>query len=63
MDIQALSMNMSQGRLFDEVGTAMLGKSIKASQEQGAEIVKLIQSTPSPGVLGPDQGTRVDFFA
>jgi hypothetical protein len=63
MDIQALSMNMSQGRLMDEVGTAMLGKSLKAAKDQGAEVVQLIQSAPSPGVLGPGQGTLIDFYA
>ena len=44
MDIQALSMDMAQSKVSDQVGATMLAKSLNGMREQGAELEKLLGS-------------------
>lgn len=62
MDIQAISMDMTQGALFQQVGTSLLARSLGDAKEQGRELLKLMASaTPAP--LAAGTGANIDVFA
>ncbi len=62
MDIQALSMDMAQSSLSQQVGTALLSRSLGDAKEQGQELLKLMASaTPAP--LAEGSGSAIDVFA
>ena len=60
MDIAALSTQLAQSKLSDQVGTAMLSKGLKTAEDQGAEIVKMLGSTAP---LAAATGQQVDLLA
>jgi hypothetical protein len=60
MDIQTLSMDMAQAKVTDQVGTAVLAKSIKGMDEEGAELLKILDSA---GPLPEGSGGKVDLLA
>jgi hypothetical protein len=59
MDIQGLSMDMAQSKLADQVGVSMLAKSLRGIEEQGADLVKLLEPAP----LAAGSGSKIDLFA
>ena len=60
MDIPALSMALSQNQLLNDVGVAMLSKSLDTMQDTGAAIVASIDSIPETSV-NPDIGGNIDI--
>ena len=60
MDIAALSTQLSQTKLADQVGTTMLSKGLKTAEEQGAEVLKMLGSAAP---LASGAGQTVDLFA
>jgi hypothetical protein len=60
MDIQSLSMDMSQSKIADQVGATMLAKSLGGMQDQGDALLKLL-GPASP--LPEGSGTKIDTFA
>ncbi|HUX39085.1 MAG TPA: YjfB family protein [Rectinemataceae bacterium] len=60
MDIAAASMTLAQTKVADQVGTAMLSKGLKAAEDQGAELVKMMGS---PAPLASGTGQQVDLLA
>jgi len=60
MDIPALSMAMSQNKLLNDVGVAMLSKSLDTMQENGDALVATIQSAAELSV-NPDIGSNLDI--
>ena len=60
MDIPALSMALSQNKLLNDVGVAMLSKSLDTMQDTGAAIVASIDSIPETSV-NPDIGGNIDI--
>ncbi len=52
MDIPALSMAMSQWNLGNEVGTAMLAKSIDTAETLGDDMVKMMEQSVTPEIGG-----------
>lgn len=60
MDIPALSMAMSQNKLLNDVGVAMLSKSLDTMQENGDALVATIQSAQELSV-NPDIGANLDL--
>ena len=60
MDIPALSMALSQRQVLNDVGVAMLSKSLDTMQDTGAAIVASIDSIPETSV-NPDIGGNIDI--
>ncbi|MCR5402698.1 MAG: YjfB family protein [Butyrivibrio sp.] len=60
MDIPALSMAMSQNKLLNDVGVAMLSKNLDTMQENGDALVATIQSAAELSV-NPDIGSNLDI--
>ena len=60
MDIPALSMALSQNQILNDVGVAMLSKSLDNMQDVGAAMVETIASAPAPS-LDPNLGTNFDI--
>lgn len=57
MDIQSISMGMSQSDILSKVGTSMLAKGLKGAQEEAVDLLKSLAPLPE------GSGTRVDLFA
>lgn len=53
-------MDMAQAKVSDQVGTAMLAKSLRGAEEQGSDLLKLLGPTAP---LAEGSGTKVDLFA
>jgi hypothetical protein len=60
MDIQDASMESAQARLLDQVGTAMLSKTLKGTEDAAAELLKSL-GTAAP--LPEGSGSKLDFLA
>ena len=60
MDIPALSMALSQNQLLNDVGVAMLSKSLDTMQDNGDALVATIQSAAELSV-NPDVGANFDL--
>ena len=61
MDIPALSMAMSQMNISNDVGTAMLSKSLDTSEQMGAQLVKMIDRSAMERSVNPAVGGNIDF--
>ncbi|RKM59892.1 putative motility protein [Butyrivibrio sp. CB08] len=60
MDIPALSMALSQNRILNDVGIAMLSKSLDNMQDMGAAMVETIEAAPAVS-LDPNLGANIDI--
>ena len=60
MDIPALSMALSQNKILNDVGVAMLSKSLDNMQDTGAALVASIDSVSELSV-NPDIGANIDI--
>ena len=45
MDIAALSMNLAQTNLLNDVGTAVLSKSLEQAQDTGSAITQMLDAS------------------
>lgn len=60
MDIPALSMALSQNRILNDVGVAMLSKSLDSLESTGAAIVESMDAISELSV-NPDIGANIDI--
>ncbi len=60
MDIPALSMAMSQNRVLNDFGIAMLSKNLDTMQENGAAMIATMDSMAELSV-NPDIGSNLDI--
>ncbi len=60
MDIPALSMALSQNSILNDVGIAMLSKSLDNMQEMGEAMVSTIEAAPAVS-LDPNLGANIDI--
>ena len=58
MDIAALSTQMHMVQLSQDVGTAMLGKSLDMAEDLGAGMVKMMEAS-----VTPELGQNIDLYA
>ena len=58
MDIAALSTQMHMVQLSQDVGTAMLGKSLDMAGDLGAGMVKMMEAS-----VTPELGQNIDLYA
>ena len=61
MDIAGLSMGMAQSRLMNDVGVAVLAKSLDTVQSTGAMLTDLIDSAAMERSVNPDVGGNIDI--
>ncbi|MBO4346386.1 MAG: YjfB family protein [Lachnospiraceae bacterium] len=61
MDIAALSMAMSQEKIMNEVGTAMLKNALNVQEDIGEEVVEMIDSAAMERSVNPSVGSVVDI--
>ena len=61
MDIAGLSMGMAQSRLMNDVGVAVLAKSLDTTQSTGAMLTDLIDSAAMERSVNPDVGGNIDI--
>ncbi len=61
MDIAGLSMGMAQSRLMNNVGVAVLAKSLDTAQSTGAMLTDLIDSAAMERSVNPDVGGNIDI--
>lgn len=61
MDIAALSMAMSQEKVMNEVGTAMLKNALDVQEDVGSEVVEMIDSAAMERSINPSIGNAVDI--
>ena len=60
MDIPALSMALAQNSIKNDVGVAMLAKSLDNLEAVGATMVSSMESMPAPS-LDPNVGQNIDI--
>ena len=58
MDIAALSTQMHMAQLSQDVGTAMLGKSLHMAEDLGSGMVKMMEAS-----VTPELGQNIDLYA
>lgn len=63
MDIQALSMDLSQQQLRDQAGTAVMKIAMNTSKTQAEGLEKLMSSAVLPPVKDPALGANIDILA
>jgi len=61
MDIQSLSMNMSQAKVQEQAGASVLVKGLEMMKEQGAALEKLLSSVQP--ILDPNLGQNINLLA
>ena len=61
MDIPALSMVLAQSRTLNEVGTAMLAKSLDNLESTGAQMVNMMTTSMELSV-NPAVGANIDVY-
>jgi hypothetical protein len=60
MDIPALSMAMSQNKVMNDFGIAMLSKNLDTMEENGAAMIATMNSMAELSV-NPDVGSNIDL--
>ncbi len=61
MDIAKLSMNIAQTNLLNDVGTAMLAKSLDMAESMGSAVSGLLDSAALERSVNPDIGANIDI--
>lgn len=61
MDIAKLSMNMAQTNLLNDVGTAMLAKSLDMAESMGTSVTQILDSAALERSVNPDIGGNIDI--
>ena len=63
MNIQGLSMAISQINTKSEVGTALLSKTMETNETIGEGLVKMIDKSAMERSVNPNVGANVDYYA
>ena len=61
MDIASLSMGLAQSRALNQVGTAMLAKSLDDMESTGAQMVNMMTTSMELSV-NPAVGANIDVY-
>lgn len=61
MDIAGVSMALSQMKSLNDVGTAVLSKTMDQQENMGAGIVNMIDSAAMERSVNPAVGSNFDF--
>lgn len=61
MDIASLSMSMAQNNVLQNVGTAVLSKTMESNEQMGANIAAMIDSAAMERSVNPSIGSNIDL--
>lgn len=61
MDIAGLSMSLAQTKTLNDVGTAVLAKSLDTMEDMGDTITNLIDSSAMELSVNPSVGGNIDI--
>lgn len=61
MDIAGLSMNIAQTNLLNDVGMAMLSKSLDMAKVMGASMTEVLDSAVMERSVHPELGANIDI--
>lgn len=61
MDIAGLSMNIAQTNILNDVGTAMLAKSLDMAETMSASVTELLDSAAMERSVYPGLGANIDI--
>lgn len=61
MDIAALASAMSQSKIMNDVGTAVLSKAIDNGEKMGNQIVNMIDRSAMELSVNPNVGSKFDM--
>lgn len=61
MDIAGLSMSLAQTQLLNDIGTAVLSKSLDSMEASGAQMVNMMKSSMELSV-NPNIGANIDIY-
>ncbi len=62
MGIAGASVNLSQAKIMDEVGVAMLAKSLDMTETLGAGMIDMMERSMMEQSVNPGLGANVDLF-
>ncbi len=62
MDIPELSMTLSQQNIMQNVGTAVLSKSIDMAESTGAQLTQMIDAAAMERSVNPNVGANFDMY-
>lgn len=62
MDIPELSMTLSQQNIMQNVGTAVLSKSIDMAESTGAQLTQMIDAAAMERSVNPNVGSNFDMY-
>ena len=62
MGIAGASVNMSQARVLDEIGTAVLAKSLDMAETLGAGMVDMMERSMMEQSVNPSLGANIDIL-
>lgn len=60
MDVANLSMQMSQSKVMDQIGTKVLKMALDSTTEQAGELTEMMEESASEAVH-PDLGQHLDI--
>lgn len=63
MDIAGISMGLSMTKSLNDVGTALLAKSLDQAQVNGEKMVEMLDSAAMERSVNPNVGGHIDFYA
>ena len=61
MDIPGLSMRMAQSNLLNDVGTAMLAKSMEQAEVITASVTEMLDASAMELSVNPEIGANIDI--
>ncbi len=61
MDIASASMELSQINTLSKAGTAVLGKSLDMAEQEGAGLLKMMDSASLERSINPSVGSNFDM--
>lgn len=62
MDIEGLSMSMSQTRVIDAIGTKVLSMSLDMVEQSGADLVEMMDRSMMENSVMPNLGNNIDIM-
>lgn len=61
MDIARLSMDIAQSRMLDQVGTKVLDMNLDQMEQQGADLIQMMDRSMMENSVYPNLGANIDI--
>ena len=63
MDIAGVSMALSQAKINNDVGVAVLGKAMDTNESLGDGLVRMLEKADMERSVNPKVGLNIDLYA